>query len=191
MSQLFEQIRLDHVHIAQLLDILDHQLNILSEAGGADFELICDIIRYMTTYPDTVHHPREGLMFERLLAHDASAADLLRDLTTEHRLLAEKGAACMEIMRQVIDGAMVRRDQIEALGREYVALLRAHMDKEDTDAFPRLEKNLTDEDWRALDASLDPQDDPVFGPQVEAQFDSLLTFIHQHSADRHPPPEDL
>jgi len=166
MSRLLDQIRLDHIHIARLLDILDHQLDILHEARGADFELIRDVILYMTTYPDQVHHPREDLMFARLLARDPSATGLLEGIATEHRLLAERGARCMEIMRQVIDGAMVRRDRIEVLGREYVALLRGHMDKEDTEALPLAERILTDDDWRSLEATLDARDDPVFGSQV-------------------------
>ncbi len=180
MARLLERLRVDHRNMKRLLALLERQLDLVHQAGSADLELAHDVMVYMTSYPDAVHHPREGLIFQAVLERDPGAAGLLDGLAAEHRELAGKGAALLETLRHCVDGAMVRRDRIEAEGRAYLAALRAHMDREDGDAFPLAERLLEGPDWEAIEARLDEREDPVFGPLVEQQYRRLLEHIEQH-----------
>ena len=48
MSTIMEQLKTDHGNISHLLDTLDAQMAIVHEEGNADFELMHDIMVYMS-----------------------------------------------------------------------------------------------------------------------------------------------
>jgi hemerythrin-like domain-containing protein len=50
----------------------------------ADYELMLDISLYMTHYSDTLHHPKEDIVFARIKSRDASASATIEELTTQH-----------------------------------------------------------------------------------------------------------
>lgn len=181
MSEIMEQLKRDHGNISRLLTTLEEQMRVVHDEQNADFDLMHDIMVYMIHYPDHTHHPMEDLVFKRLLAHDADAGGVVERLGREHAALAEKGAQFLEMLRHVVDGAMVERDVIEEAGRDYIAFLRSHMEVEDHDAFPRAEQALTAEDWEAVVGDLDARTDPVFGPVIANEFRSLYDYIQRES----------
>lgn len=181
MSEILEQLKTDHDNVARLLSTLEGQINAVHKEEIADFDLMHDIMVYMTHYPDHTHHPMEDLMFEKLIAHDKSAGDVVARLEREHAALAEKGQRFLEMLRHVVDGALVERDVLEKTGRDYIAFLRSHMEVEDSDAFPRAEKKLTDEDWKEVTSSMKARTDPVFGPVVADEFRSLFEYIQRET----------
>lgn len=181
MSEIMDQLKADHRNIARLLDTLDRQISVVHDEGVADFDLMHDIMTYMAHYPDHTHHPIEDLVFAKLIGHDADAASVVARLEREHVALAEKGQRFLEMLRHVVDGAMVERDVLENTGRDFVAFLRSHMEVEDSDAFPRAEKALTAEDWQDVADGFEARTDPVFGPVVAEEFRALFEYIEQES----------
>ena len=181
MSEIMQQLKRDHSNIARLLGTLEKQMNVIHDEGNADFDLMHDIMVYMSHYPDHTHHPMEDLMFERLVAHDSDAGDIVARLEREHGALAQKGTRFLEMLRHVVDGAMVEREVLEETGRDYIAFLRSHMEVEDTDAFPRAERALTDADWEAVSSGMEARTDPIFGPVVDNEFRSLYEYIQRES----------
>jgi hemerythrin-like domain-containing protein len=181
MSEIMARLKQDHGNITRLLRTLEEQVNVVHDEENADFELMHDIMVYMSHYPDHTHHPMEDLVFDKLVAHDADAVDIVTRLEREHRALAEKGKNFLEMLRHVVDGALVERDVLETTARDYIAFLRSHMEIEDSDAFPRAERTLTDADWRAVESSMDARTDPVFGPVVAGEFRSLYDYIQRES----------
>jgi len=176
---ILEQLKLDHENVAQLIDILDEQLDRIGELKSADFDLIRDIMHYMTHYPDRVHHPMEDLVARKLVERDPAAGDIVSTLSREHEGLGEKGQAFLEAASNVADGAMVLREELESKGRDYVAFLRNHMQMENEEFFPLAEKTLTKEDWNAVANAMEQKADPVFGPIVDMQYQELYAFIQQ------------
>lgn len=179
---ILEQLKLDHENVAHLIDILDGQLDRISELKSADFDLIRDIMHYMTHYPDRVHHPMEDLVASKLKERNPAAGEISSVISREHEGLGEKGRAFFEAASSVADGAMVLREEIESKGRDYVAFLRAHMQKEEKEFFPLAEKTLTQADWNAVADAMEQQADPVFGPIVDMQYQELYAFIQQKGA---------
>ncbi len=181
MSTIMEQLKADHGNVSHLLDTLDAQVAIVHEEGNADFELMHDIMVYMSHYPDHTHHPIEDLVFQKLTSHDSSADGVVSQLKREHKALAEKGQRFTEMLQRVVDGAMVERDLLENSGRDYIAFLRSHMEVEDSDAFPRAEQALSDKDWEDVATSIEARTDPIFGPIVADEFRSLYDYIQRES----------
>ena len=179
MARIMEQLKTDHGNISRLLGTLEKQMDVVHNEETADFDLMHDIMVYMTHYPDHTHHPMEDLVFEKLVAHDADAGEIVARLEREHKGLAEKGGRFLEMLRHVVDGALVERDTLEDAGRDYIAFLRSHMEVEDSDAFPRAERALTDEDWEDVASGMEARTDPVFGPVIADEFRSLYDYIQR------------
>ena len=180
--EILKQLDSDHENVARMLDILDTQLDRVHQMKSADFELMCDIMLYMTRYPDRTHHPLEDLVIHKLIEYDPSMKQMGENILREHEGLAKKSNAFLEMLIQVTDGAMVLREDIEATGRDYVAFLRSHMQKEDERLFPLAEKTLTKKDWKEIASAIEHRHDPVFGPMVDDQFRALYDFIQQQTA---------
>ena len=172
-----QQLARDHDNMRRLLDLLDSELAQVQEGDVADFELMRDIMVYMTRYPDHTHHPIEDLMFRRWIEYDESARSLASTLGREHRGLAEKGEALADILAHVVDGAMVSREEIETRARDYGEFLRYHMNVEDERAFPGAGGALRDEDWAGIESAFAEHEDPVFGPIVHDEFRDLFERI--------------
>lgn len=181
MAGIMQQLKTDHGNIARLLSTLEEQMDILHAQQSADFDLMHDIMVYMTQYPDHTHHPMEDLMFEKLVVYDSGAIDIVARLKREHEGLAEKGERFLEMLRHVVDGALVEREALGEAGRNYIAFLRSHMEIEDADAFPRAERTLSDQDWDDVASSMDARADPVFGPVIAEEFRSLYDYIQRES----------
>jgi len=181
MSKIMEQLKSDHINISRLMATLEVQMDLVHDEQNADFELVHDIMRYMIHYPDHTHHPIEDLVFQKLLKYDSQAADIVARLEREHAGLAEKGRLFLEMLRHVVDGALVEREVLERTGRDYIAFLRGHMVIEDSDAFPRAEKSLSQEDWDDIASSFEARVDPIFGPITAKEFSALYEYIQRES----------
>ncbi len=181
MPAIMEQLKADHGNVAHLLATLDEQMAVVHDEGNADFELMHDIMVYMTHYPDHTHHPMEDLVFQKLTSRDSSADGVVTQLKREHTALAEKGQRFTEMLRHVVDGSMVERDVLENTGHDYISFLRSHMEVEDSDAFPRAEQALSDKDWEDVASNIEARTDPVFGPVVADEFRSLYEYIQRES----------
>jgi hemerythrin-like domain-containing protein len=79
-----------------------------------------------------------------------------------------------------MQGEVLRRTKVETQGREFVALQRQHIDFEEQEIFPLIEKALTKKDWEKLEDEVSPEDDPVFQHQDYNRFRSLIDYLKAH-----------
>ena len=179
MSKVMGDLQQDHRNVRGLLDMLAGEIDAVGDASGGDFELMRDIMIYMTRYPDHTHHPKEDLMFERMRERGVSAETegTIRTLLREHTALAEKGNAFRDMLIGVVDGSMVERDALVASGRDYADFLAYHARLEDETVFIEALRLLDDSDWAAIAQAFTAQADPVFGPVVEHEFRALYDHI--------------
>ena len=179
MSKVMGDLHRDHRNVRELLGMLARELDAVGDASGGDFELMRDIMVYMTRYPDYTHHPKEDLMFEQMrvrgIAPDTEAT--IEKLVREHVALAEKGNIFRDMLIGVVDGALVERDALVATGRDYTDFLGYHARLEDDTVFVEAERLLDDTDWSVIETAFEAQADPVFGPAVTHEFRTLYDHI--------------
>ena len=88
MARVLDDLHEDHKNIARVLALLNHELETLADAHSPDYELVEDIMRYVTGYPDTQHHPTEDIVFQRLEERaPETTADIAATLAEHHRLV--------------------------------------------------------------------------------------------------------
>ena len=173
------ELRADHRNMAQLLDLLDAETVRLADADEPDYDLVYDIMTYMSEYPDAVHHPKEDMIYRHLKANHDDIDESLRHIETDHKAL---GIASHEIRRDIdaiaADG-VVSREALAASLRKYSEDLRKHMYWEEKDLFELADTMDDDESWAKLLKSYDEASDPLFGSQTERRFQKLFNGIQR------------
>ena len=175
--ELLAELRLDHRNMAVVLDLLARLVEQMESNEDPDFELFDEIMRYMTVYPDAVHHPKEDIVYDKLRTERPDLAEGLDHVLDEHRELARLGGLLRDEVEAVNAGAAVRRETMIRDTAAYVDYLRRHMRWEETDLFPRIDTML-DAEPQAVDVSaVEHIKDPVFELEIEAGFRRLLESL--------------
>ena len=173
MSDHIASWRLDHINFSKLLDLLEAQINLFHRAGHPNYELMMDVMYYMTHYPDQFHHPKEDVAFKKVMEEDNAAEPVVKDLMRQHQIIAESGKRLFDQLDAVVAGAMMTRESVESPGRTYISYMRSHMKQEETQLFPVASRVLRNEDWIAVDAAIKSQEDPLFGGTVQKRYEAL------------------
>ena len=173
MAQIIDQLGRDHRNLRLLLDILEEEMDAYRKGGVPDFDLLRLVAEYTLHYPDLVHHPRENIIFERLLMRDPGARAVIGDLVEEHRRLGELTRRFTAAISNAARDVQLPREWLDSLAKEYLLANRLHMQGEEARFIPRAMEVLTDDDWTAIHKRLEEADDPVFGGKVADSYKHL------------------
>lgn len=183
MSDVLDQLHLDHVHTAQLLDALESQLERVNQWNMQDFDLMLDMIEYLTQYSDDLHHPRENLIYARLSKRRRDLDSTLIAIVEEHDSIGEHGLELRDCLMSIRAGAIVSQEKVCAEFIYYVQTLRSHMNTEEAQLFPLARDALTPADWADIDATIAGKVDPLFGSRSEKRYRRLWQFIEAELTD--------
>lgn len=175
--ELLRQLREDHRNMAVLLKLLDGVVKKAAAGEDPDFELLGEIMRYMTVYPDAVHHPKEDILYEELRREREDLTEGLDDVTTDHAAIAELGTRLRDDIDEIIAGSPIRRDKLIADTAAYVNRLHNHMIWEEEDLFERIEEMLDTQSLEFDVSEFDQIKDPVFELEVESGFRRLMSSL--------------
>ena len=117
------------------------------------------------------------MVYEKLLARNAGAADRVGDLKAEHARLAELSHRFNEVIESVLAESVVSRGRVVDVAREFINGTRKHMEMEETKFFPAALDTLAEEDWTAIKNAFEHRDDPLFGRDVSDSFKALRQEI--------------
>ena len=185
MSHLLDKLHRDHDNLAHLLDLLSAQLDALYAGQESDFDLKIEMLDYIEHYAEQYHHPAEEKIIELagrkpvMREHQAMSERVSR----EHEGLIGMARRFRETLEGIMQGEVLRRDEVEVRGREFIALQRQHIALEDQELFPLLEANLNEREWAWLEKEIPHMDDPVFQRQDYNRFRSLIDYLEQHKRD--------
>lgn len=171
----------DHVNFSRLLDLLEDRLRFFHEGGSPEYELMLDIMYYMTHYADALHHPKEDLVFARLKDRAGVAAVKIDQLLEQHVSLKAVGEQLTRDLDDVVNGSIVSREHIESSARAYVTKFRSHMQIEEAEILPLAARVLGHGDWAAIDAEIRHIEDPLFGAKTDARYAALAQQIARQS----------
>ena len=179
MSKTLDLLHGEHAHLAKLLKLLDRQIARFGAGQRPEYEIISGVIDYCLDFPDQCHHPKEDLVFRRLQARDAAAAEAVGDLESEHEELAGLTRKLASAVRRVLSEEELPRAYVMSLAQEFAGRYRQHIKMEEQLFFPAAERALSSEDWCEIDARVADRVDPLFGPEVMERFQSLRDYVYQ------------
>jgi len=171
------ELREDHRNMTVVLDLLDGLIEEMDAGKNPDFELFDEIMRYMTVYPDAVHHPKEDIVYEQLRQARPDLTENLDHVPDDHSDIAHLGSLLRDEVEAVIAGAAVRREKMVEDAAAYVKRLRNHIQWEERDLFKRIDKMLEADALQVDVSAYEHIKDPVFELEIEAGFRRLLASL--------------
>lgn len=177
-----DELHKDHVNISRILDLLEQQLEVLRREESPDYYLMTKIVEYIQEYPEIVHHPREDAMFSVYLEGHDEGSERIDELMREHRELNEITTALRDTVETVFHGGVVNRESFQAQLADFIGRQRAHVNREEGEVFPLIEARLTAADWQRVESMIPDSGDPVFGPTLQSQYETLYRHIFPEPA---------
>lgn len=180
------KLRKEHVNFKKLLSLFEKQLDLLHKDKSPDYQLMTDILYYMTQYTDIIHHPIEEVIFALLVKRDSSVVKNVAEITKQHQTIGDSGEFLYEQLENIVNGGSdIRKSQeIEMLGRHYCSTLRIHMDKEEQSLFILAEQLLNNDDWKRIKSDTETKPDPIFGLAIEDRFHLVCDQLVQSASDK-------
>ncbi len=177
MHRIFQHLHLDHTRLDQVLDLLGRQLDLFHAGQQPELELMIDILDYVEQYADCVHHKAEDAIFDRYVAGHAEHKGLVDEVEGQHKTLIEMTRSFRHALEGIMQGAVQRRDEVEALGRDYLGLQRQHLRVEEDDLLPLVEAALSDGELDALAKDLPSGQDPLFDDRLKDRYRMLVQYL--------------
>jgi hemerythrin-like domain-containing protein len=174
---LMTELREDHRNMSIVLDLMDGLVEQMEAGKDPDFELFDEIMRYMTVYPDAVHHPKEDVVYEQLRSARPDLAEDLDHVPDDHSDIAHLGTLLRDEVEAINAGAAVRREKMIEDTSAYILRLRNHIQWEEADLFKRIDKMLDGGAHSVNIEDLGHIKDPVFELEIEAGFRRLLASL--------------
>jgi hemerythrin-like domain-containing protein len=177
MPKIIDILLEEHQNIEKLLLVLEHELEIFDSSGRPDYEILQTIIQYFQDYPESCHHPKEEMIFEKLKARDPVAAKSFGDVEAEHGVEARRLRSFARAVDYVLADQEFLRESFHLAVHDFIEHQRQHLRKEERLLFPAAVKALRSEDWAEIDVRLDDRKDPLFDSVVEEKFHNLQKTI--------------
>ena len=131
-----KNLRQDHAQISRLMNLLERELNRFHNGDEPAFDLLIDLLDYIGNYADCVHHPTENWLFQLLQERTVEGQTVVRELTDQHVTLASLTKEFRHALEAITQDAVIRRDEVEQKGRDYIELQRSHLKQEEREIFP-------------------------------------------------------
>jgi len=170
----------EHVRFVQVLNLLEQQVGVFHEGGSPEYALMLDAVSYLREVGDRQHHPREDAAFDRLVAHEPALRLPVNRLLQEHRVIAASGDELTTLLNEVLDGALIERETVEAAAALYLTYFRHHLETEERSILPRAARQLDAADWAGVrQAAPAGQDEPASRAWTDSRYHDLLTAIDE------------
>jgi hemerythrin-like domain-containing protein len=181
LSRLIE----DHQHLAQVLEVFEHQYRALETDEGPDYELLRDILDYVQSFPDTLHHPTEDALFDYLLRNGSLSADeetVIGVNRAQHQELIEATQELLRMIDHVFNDGIVVGAALKLTMSRYLSEQLRHMEFESSCLFPLAETRLSKRDWDELENQVRQTKDPLFDA-----FDEQYEILRRYIEEQHKP----
>jgi hemerythrin-like domain-containing protein len=177
MIEIIEILRQEHRNIEKLLRVMEQELTVFDRGERPDYDVFEAIIEYFKKYPDTCHHPKEDIIYEKFRTRDPGRAASVADLQAEHR----EGAVRLRRVAQALDGVLndqdILRASVNRIVRDFIDNERKHIALEEEVVFPTIVDTLLPSDWAEVALTIADRYGPPSPTDFEEQFSSVRREI--------------
>jgi len=128
----------DHHNYRRLLDLLQSQVKEFSSGGSPDYEVMLEVLHYMTAGPDKLHHVHEDIAYSLVALKEPTLSSVVSTLEEQHRAIVASGLRLVVGLSAIVDGSIVTRESINEQAQTYVSHLQEHLKLEEIKLFPAL-----------------------------------------------------
>ena len=175
------ELKNEHSGVKTMLGIIEAILTRSANGREVNVDDLNEILEFLTVFVDRCHHGKE----EDFLFPALESAGLSRDQSHIGELLQEheQGRQLVAGLRDVANNFKIADQtvagKLEKAGREYVALLKEHIQKEENVLFPMAEDMLGEEKDAELAEAFEKVERERVGPGKHEEFHELLHRLEQ------------
>lgn len=173
LADIIQTLYSEHQYFASLLDALEAEAEKLQRGKIPDYQLLLDIVDYLTRYPDQYHHPREDMLFNGMVKRAPNFQRKLDRLLREHETLHHYNSQLFNQLSEIVGGAAANQGELRESILRYIAGYRSHITYESKEIFPQARGTLTAADLKKLAQKTQHLNDPLFGSTVQEQYRRL------------------
>jgi hemerythrin-like domain-containing protein len=175
MVEIIEILREEHRNIEKLLGVMEQELKVFDRGERPDYEIFGAVIEFFKKYPDSCHHPKEDIIYQKFKARNPDRAASITDLEEEHR----EGAVRLRRVAQAIDAVLndqeLLRENVDRIVRDFIDNERKHIALEDEVVFPAILATLHPADWAEIALTIAER----YGPPSEADFEEQFNMLRR------------
>lgn len=167
----------EHRIILRTLDIFDSYLNNLHLGNDTIIEKTIDLIDFIKFYAVKIHHGKEEALFfpKAEIASIKNGGDIeIKRVFEDH----EEGKYILKEIFKILNDKQKNIDLLIETSRNYISLLKPHIDNEDNVLFKLADKFLTKEDNDELLIEFKKHDDLIISQQ-NYDIDKLLSNFEE------------
>ena len=172
-------IKSEHRSLGAVLFTLERLAQDVNNPGVmVDFKVFHGLLYYIDSFLDRYHHPKETeFLFPVVRTSCPNAASMIDELQQQHiegeRLLIKvlKTLSAYEFLGE--PGFKPFQNAVNC----YVEFERNHAHMEEHEVLPLAEECLTPTEWLGIDKAFNDNDDPLFGPNLKAEFGELHKLL--------------
>ena len=176
MVEIIEILRQEHRNIEKLLRVMEQELSVFDRGGRPDYEVFGAVIEFFKKYPDSCHHPKEDVIYDKFKLRAPDRAASIADLQAEHR----EGAVRLRRVAQAIDSVLndqeLLRESVDRIVRDFIDNERKHIALEDEVIFPAIVETLQPGDWADIALTIADR----YGPLSEADFEEQFSTLRRN-----------
>lgn len=175
MSKAITDLTNDHEAILTALSVFSRILDNLKQSAHLDEEELLDFINFLKEFADKCHHGKEeGILFPAMVA--AGVPDRGGPIAV---MMAEhiQGRGFIHEMEESLEEPpdMVR---FEKAGRNYIDLLRVHIQKENNVLFPMADKMIAAAELEQMYTAFEEHEEKVIGHGRHEELHAMLDALN-------------
>ena len=179
MVEIIEILRQEHRNIEKLLHVMEQELSVFDRGERPDYEVLGAVIEYFKNYPDSCHHPKEDIIYEKFKTRAPTRAASIADLQAEHRYGAVQLRRVAQAIDSVLNDQELLRESVHAIVRDFIENERSHIALEDEVIFPVILETLQPDDWADIALTLADR----YGPPHDADFEEQFSTLRRNILD--------
>ena len=175
-----QQLRDEHEGVLLMLNILEQVCMQLNEDGRLNREHFEGILDFLKGFVDKCHHGKEeDLLFPALIAAGAPKDGPIVVMLRDHQTGRDFIKAMSEGYFSFKAGENVNAKSIIQNAKVYIALLRGHIDKENSILFAMADKLLSEEKQDELYEGFEKIEDERIGIGRHEEYHGLLGKLNE------------
>ena len=175
MVEIIDILRQEHRNIEKLLQVMEQELTVFDRGERPDYEVFGAIVEFFKNYPDSCHHPKENIIYEKFKTRDPGRASSVADLEAEHREGAVRLRRVAQAIESVLNDQELLRESVDRIVRDFIDNERKHIALEEEVVFPAIVDTLQPGDWADIALTLADR----YGPPSEADFEEQFSTLRR------------
>lgn len=169
-------LRDEHEGVGRMLDVMDAMARRASSGETLSETHLDEVIDFLRVFVDQCHHGKEERVLFPTLEREGitTTAGVIKDLRAEHIEGRTATARITEATERLFHGGGITTAPLGDALREYTALLRRHIPREEDDCFDIADARLPASVQDALPAEYERIERDVIGEGRHEQFHLML-----------------